>query len=145
MTRAKLWSAIILSLAVTGCASSSTPNVTGSGSQLEARQIQTREYDSLDLQMTMRSVLAALQDLGFTIDTADLNVGTITATRLHHQDKYENYIMRMTVTVRQKESGKMAVRANARLDQSAVSNPKTYQDFFSALDKAIFLTLHGVD
>ena len=145
MTRTNLWSAIILSLMVTGCTGSSTPDVTGSGSQLEARQIQTREYDTLDLKMTMRSVLAALQDLGFTIDTADLNVGTITATRLHHQDMYENYTMRMTVTVRQKDDGNVAVRANARLDQSAVSNPKTYQDFFSALDKAIFLTLHGVD
>ncbi|MDH3993230.1 MAG: hypothetical protein OEV47_09970, partial [Gammaproteobacteria bacterium] len=93
----------------------------------------------------MRSVLATLQDLGFTIDTADLNVGTITATRLHHQEKYENYTMRMTVTVRQKDDGRVAVRANARLDESAVSNPRTYQDFFSALDKSIFLTIQGVD
>ena len=53
-----------------GCAT--TPaDVTGTGTQLETRQIQTREYDTLDKAMPMRSVIATLQDLGFTIDQAD--------------------------------------------------------------------------
>jgi hypothetical protein len=119
--------------------------VTGSGSQLEARQIQTRNYDTLNKRMTLRSVVATLQDLGFTIDYADLTLGTITATRLYHHDKYENYTMRMTVSVRKKDGNRVSVRANARLDEQAIANPKTYQDFFVALDKAMFLTLHKVD
>ena len=145
MTRSMLISAIIACSLLAGCAGSSTPEVTGSGSQLESRQIQTREYDTLDVQMTMRSVLATLQDLNFTIDTADLNVGAITATRLYHHDGYQNYSMRMTVTVREKEGGRVLVRANARLGEDAISDPRTYQDFFIALDKAMFLTRQKVD
>jgi hypothetical protein len=121
-----------------GCAT--TPaNVAGAGTQLETRQIQTREYDTLDKAMTMRSVIATLQDLGFTIDQADAELGTITATRLH------KHTMRMTVTVVQKGGQRIAVRANARIGESGVTDAATYQDFFVALDKAMFLTLHKVD
>ncbi len=121
-----------------GCAM--TPaDVTGAGTQLETRQIQTREYDTLDKSMTMRSVIATLQDLGFTIDQADAELGTITATRLHA------YPMRMTVTVVQREGSRIAVRANARIGEKSVTDANTYQDFFVVLDKAMFLTLHKVD
>lgn len=138
------WWVVLLCAALVGCASV-TPDVTGSASQLETRQIQTREYDTLNKRMTLRSVVATLQDLGFTIDTADLALGTITARRLYHHKNYENYLMRMTVTVREREGDRVAVRANARLDDQAITDPKTYQDFFVALDKAMFLTLHKVD
>ena len=121
-----------------GCAT--TPaDVTGTGTQLEARQIQTREYDTLDKAMTMRSVIATLQDLGFTIDQADADLGTITATRLHE------YTMRMTVTVVERQGQKISVRANARIGENPVTDAATYQDFFIVLDKAMFLTLHDVD
>lgn len=125
-------------LLLAGCAS--TPaNVAGAGTQLEMRQIQTREYDTLDKAMTMRSVIATLQDLGFTIDQADAELGTVTATRLHA------HTMRMTVTVVKKDGQRIAVRANARIGENSVTDAATYQDFFVALDKALFLTLHAVD
>jgi hypothetical protein len=125
-------------LMVAGCATSPA-NVAGAGTQLEMRQIQTREYDALDKQLTMRSVIATLQDLGFTIDQADAELGTVTATRLHQ------YSMRMTVTVVKKGVKRIAVRANARIGEKSVTSAATYQDFFVALDKAMFLTLHNVD
>ncbi|MGI9236348.1 MAG: hypothetical protein ACR2QZ_03080 [Woeseiaceae bacterium] len=125
-------------LMLAGCAT--TPaDVAGAGTQLETRQIQTREYDTLDKAMTMRSVIATLQDLGFTIDQADAELGTITATRLH------DYTMRMTVTVVEKEGNRISVRANARIGENSVTDANTYQDFFVVLDKAMFLTLHKVD
>ena len=125
-------------LSLSGCVT--TPaNVTGAGTQLETRQIQTREYDTLDKAMTMRSVIATLQDLGFTIDQADAELGTITATRL------DKYTMRMTVTVLEKEGDQISVRANARIKEDSVTDAATYQDFFVVLDKAIFLTQHKVD
>lgn len=132
--------AVLVSLTISGCATTgSSPNVTGEGSQLEIRQIQTREYDTLDKAMTLRSVIATLQDLSFVIDKADADLGTVSATR------HDKYVMRMTVTVRKKDGGRIAVRANARIDENAVDDPKTYQDFFVALDKAMFLTLQKVD
>ena len=124
---------------VGGCATTTPADVTGPGTQLQARQIQTREYDTLDKQMTMRSVIATLQDLGFTIDQAHLDLGTVTATRLHE------YTMRMTVTVVEKGDERISVRANARIDESGVQDAATYQDFFVVLDKAMFLTLNNVD
>ena len=126
-------------LALAGCATTTPTNIAGGGTQLETRQIQTREYDTLDKAMTMRSVIATLQDLGFTIDQADADLGTITATRL------DQYTMRMTVTVVQKEGARISVRANARIGENAVTDAATYQDFFVVLDKAMFLTLQKVD
>ncbi len=144
MMRSVRWCAMVLCVIFVGCAST-PPNVTGSKSQLEARQVQSRDYDTLDKRMTLRSAVATLQDLGFTIDYADLVLGTITATRLYHHDDYENYTMRMTVTVRKKDGSRVSVRANARLDEQAIADPATYQDFFVALNKAMFLTLHKID
>ena len=131
---------LMLGLAfLAGCASTTPVDVSGSGTQLETRQIQTRQYDTLDKAMTMRSVVATLQDLGFTIDQADAELGTITATRYHE------YTMRMTVTVVQRDKEKVSVRVNARIGENAVTDAPTYQDFFIALDKAMFLTLQRVD
>lgn len=139
MSRLQQLMALLGLLVLAGCATTTPTNIAGAGTQLETRQIQTRQYDTLDKAMTMRSVVATLQDLGFTIDQADTELGTITATRLHE------YTMRMTVTVVQKEGDKISVRANARIGENAVTDAATYQDFFVVLDKAMFLTLNKVD
>ena len=130
---------VLILLGLVAACASAPPDVTGSGSQLQTRQIQTREYDTLDRSMTLRSVISTLQDLGFVIDTADLGLGTVTATR---EDKYT---MRMTVTVREKDAERILVRANARIGEDTVTDPLTYQDFFIALDKAMFLTREQID
>ena len=129
----------VLVLAMVGCASSPHARVFEPSSAVELRSYQTRAFDTTDRHQTLRTVIAALQDLGFVIDKADATLGTVTATR------YDRYVMRMTVTVRAREGGRVAVRANARIDEHAVTDPSTYQDFFTVLDKAMFLTLHDVD
>jgi hypothetical protein len=144
ISRTLLCLAMFLCGALIGCATP-IPDVTGSGSQLQARQIQTRNYDTIDKEMTMRSVVATLQDLSFTIDTANSTLGTITGTRVYYESNYQNFTMRMTVTVQEIEGNRVAVRANARLNDKPVTDPVTYQDFFAALDKAMFLTLQNLD
>ncbi len=135
-----IYMALILSgLILGGCVQPRAADVTGAGSQLEIRQMQSRAYDTLDKKMTMRAAIATLQDLGFVIDTADIDLGTITATRL------DKFTMRMTVTVRDSEGKRISVRANARIGENAVSDQATYQDFFVNLDKAMFLVLNKVD
>ncbi|MGB5347712.1 MAG: hypothetical protein WBN23_16210 [Woeseia sp.] len=131
----------ILTFAILGLSScvSSNDAITGSGSQLQQRQIQTREYNTLDKRGALRSVLAALQDLGFVIDKADYELATITATKLR------DYKIRMTVTVRERSAERIAVRANASLNEKQIDDPRAYQDFFAVLDKSMFLTLHKVD
>ena len=125
-------------MVLAGCAAQ-TAAITAGGSQVELRQMQTREYDTLDKRGTLRSVVATLQDLGFVIDRADYELATITATKL------QDYEIRMTVIVRQRDGDRLSVRANARFNEQPIEDPKSYQDFFSALDKAMFLTLHKVD
>lgn len=138
MNRSQLCYPILITLLLVGCATAPI-DITGAGTQLETRQIQTRSYYTLDKTMTMRSVIATLQDLGFTIDQADAELGTITATRLH------KYTMRMTVTVVERTGERVSVRANARIGENAVTDAATYQDFFVVLDKAMFLTMNKVD
>jgi len=121
-----------------GCGTTN-PDIVPDNSQLAVRQLQTRHYDTLDTKLTMRSVVATLQDLGFIIDVADPDLGLVTGTRLH------DYTMRMTVTVAQKSDDRVSVRANARINETGISDPRTYQDFFVVLDKAMFLTLNQVD
>ena len=125
-------------LIIAGCAAP-TAVITASGSQVELRQMQTREYETLDKRGTLRSVVATLQDLGFVIDKADYELATVSATKL------QNYEIRMTVTVREREGDRLAVRSNARFNENPITDPKAYQDFFTTLDKALFLTLHDVD
>ena len=129
---------VLILFALAGC-SASTAAITAGGSQVELRQMQTREYDTLDKRGTLRSVVATLQDLGFVIDKADYDLATISATKL------QEYEIRMTVTVRERNGDRLAVRANARFNEQPIEDPKSYQDFFTTLDKALFLTLHEVD
>ena len=122
-----------------GCATTTPVDISPQSPQLEPRHLQPRPYDTLDKALTMRSVIATLQDLGFTIDQADAELGTVTATRYHE------YTMRMTVTVVRRGDERVSVRANARIGENAVTDGATCQDFFIALDKAMFLTLQRVD
>ena len=107
---------------------------------VELRAIQSRSFDTADKPKTMRTVIATLQDLGFVVDKADLELGSVSATKL------SGYALRMTVSVRPGASGKnMIVRANAQYNNMAVTDPKPYQDFFVSLQKSMFLTANNVD
>lgn len=108
-------------------------------SQVELRAVQTRAFDTVDKNLTVRNVIATLQDLGFVIDKADEALGTVSGTKL------QGYTMRITVTVRPRGSSQMAVRASAQYNLVAVSDAAPYQQFFAALEKAMFLTANEVD
>ncbi len=109
------------------------------GSEVQIRQIQTGEYDTLNKRDTFRLTNSTLQGLGFVIDKADDELAAVTATKL------QNYQIRMTVTVRERDGERLAVRANARFNENLVADAAAYQNFFAALDKAMFLTLHEID
>lgn len=49
--------------------------------QLQTRQPQTREYDTNDVKLVMKAVLNTLQDDGFTIKNAVVDLGLISATK----------------------------------------------------------------
>ncbi len=133
-------SLLAAALAFTGCVHNSTNSALEVGSdQVQLRQIQSRAFDTTDKTKTLRTVISTLQDLGFVIDKADLELGSITATKL------DGYALRMSVTVRPRNAKQLLVRANAQYQESAVTDPAPYQSFFSSLSKSMFLTAQNVD
>lgn len=131
---------VLLSLLlVSGCASRNSHILDTGESQLQLRSIQTRVFDTNDRQTVTRNVVATLQDLNFVIDDADADLGTVSATKL------SRYQVKITVQVRPKSETQMVVRANARYNLEPIDDPQIYQDFFSALQKSLFLTANAID
>ena len=121
------------------CAPSTHQILATKESQVKLRAIQTRVFDATDIDKMLRTVIATLQDLGFIVDKADHVLGAVSGTKL------DQYILRMTVSVRPRGDTQLLVRANAQYNITAVENPEPYQQFFDALSKAMFLTAHPVD
>lgn len=129
---------IVISL-IAGCQTTQERLLDSDSSQVQLRNIQTRAFDTTDKEKTLRTVIATLQDLGFVIDKADALLGTVSATKLHR------YALRMTVTVRPRGETQLLVRANVQYGLKPVTDPQPYQQFFSALQKSMFLSAHQVD
>ncbi|MCL2458002.1 MAG: hypothetical protein FWF31_03980 [Desulfobulbus sp.] len=120
-----------------GCAVSAKHGVldTDGESQVKLRQIQTRYFGTTDKKKTLESAIATLQDLGFIIDKASFDLGSVSATKL------KGYSLRMTVNVMPRGQ-QMMVRANAQYNIQPVTDPEPYQQFFDALSKSMFLQAH---
>lgn len=123
-----------------GCATTSRKAFVTTESQVQLRSIQTRAFDTTDKKIMMQTVISTMQDLEFVIDKADFMLGSVTGSKF-----LGNGIIKMTVTIRSRGEKQLLVRANARYGIKAVEDPETYQDFFAALEKSIFLTAHKVD
>ncbi len=108
-------------------------------SQVALRAIQTRAFDTTDQALTLRTMVASLQDLGFTVDRVDKTLGLVSAT------KAGNYLLKMTVTARRHGETQTVVRASAQHNITAVSDPKPYQQFFDSLSQALFLEAHEIN
>lgn len=124
---------------LTGCATRNQRILASDQSEVAIRQIQTRAFDTTDKPKTLRTVIATLQDLGFVMDKADQDLGSISATKL------DGYALRITVSVRPRGETQLAVRANAQYNLTTVDDPEPYQQFFTALEKAMFLTAQQVE
>ncbi|TNF91992.1 MAG: hypothetical protein EP297_14355 [Gammaproteobacteria bacterium] len=133
-----IWVLIVALLSLGGCATQDS-HVLAGGSAVELRSYQTRAFDTTDMRKMMRTTIAVLQDLGFIIDKTDEDLGMITGTKL------SGYQIRMTVIVRPRGEKQLAVRASAIYNNEPIEDPMPYQDFFTALEKGIFLTAQDID
>ena len=125
---------------VAGCQTDSRQQALAtSESQVALRQIQSRAFDTRDRNMMLRTIIATMQDLSFVIDEADAVLGSVSGTKL------DGYQLRMTVSIRPRGETQLIVRANAQYNITPVEDPEPYQQFFTALQKSLFLTAHSVD
>lgn len=126
--------------ALSGCVTTATKALDASQSSVELRSVQTRVFDITDKEKMMRTVISTMQDLDFVIDKADFTLGSVTGSKF-----FRTTVITMTVTVRPRGETQLLVRVNAQYGINSVKDPATYQDFFVALEKALFLTAHQVD
>lgn len=106
--------------------------------QMKIRSAQTRTFDVKDRLVAMRSVIAALQDLGFIIERANEALGLVSAARFAEPNYYD--VLGVTVTVRPQADGRVMIRANAIYNNKPIEDPKVYQNFFATLERSLFVT-----
>jgi hypothetical protein len=126
-------------LTLVACASTSDRLLDSESSQVQLRQMQTRAFETSDKEKVMRAVISTMQDLGFVVEKADSLTGTVSGTKFMQRQ------LQMTAVVRPRDTTSTTVRANAQWGLEAVTTPESYQDFFSALSKAMFLQANAVD
>ena len=130
---------LFLSFLLLGCATPQKNILETNESQLKLRSIQSRVFDINDKNRLLRTIIATMQDLGFVIDKADETLGSVSGT------KRSGYTLRMTVSVRPKGDKQIVVRSNAQYNLITVEDPEIYQEFFSALSKALFLDAQHIE
>jgi len=123
-----------------GCVTTSQKAFVANESQVQLRSIQTRAFDTIDKKSMMQTVISTMQDLEFVLDKADSMLGSVTGSKF-----LGNAVVKMTVTIRPRGEKQLLVRANAQYGIKSVDDGETYQDFFNALEKSLFLTAHQVD
>jgi hypothetical protein len=120
-------SGLILALTVCACAGKQKKILLTQESQVKLRSIQSRVFDTTDRNLMLRTVIATL------------HLGTVSATKL------KGYVLRITVSVRPRGDKQMIVRSNAQYNLQTVEDPEPYQQFFTALSKALFLEAQQVE
>lgn len=144
MRKFKRYSGILIVLCLffvlAGCATTTNKAFETNESQVKIRSMQTRAFDTADKKKMMQTVISTMQDLDFVVDKADLVLGSVTGSKFLNQA-----VIVMTVTVRPRGEKQLLVRVNAQYGASSVEDPATYQDFFTSLEKSLFLTAQQVD
>ena len=140
-------------------------------SQLKVRAAQTRAFDTTDRRRMFEAVISTMQDLDFNVEVLDEELGIISGKKfieieqpygtdasylLYRPDtlllltrnfhtwgpfQHRSNLVRFTATIRPRGESQLVVRASAQFYLQAVEEPGPYQQFFRALEQAIFL--HG--
>jgi hypothetical protein len=153
----------------TGCSAGLQPVKT----QLEVRQYQTYAFDTPDSKLVMKGLFNVLQDDGYVVKNAVIELGLITATRetdlapgrsgqtvlafgvgagtrapyevpIAQKIEVRDFTGNVTefgqqTRVRVSFQRKVLDSRGALVEVMPISDPVFYQDFFSRLDKSVYL------
>jgi len=144
-------------------------------SQVKIRAAQSRVFDTVDRRRLLATIVSTLQDLDFKVEVLDEELGVVSGKKyveneqiygvdvsylLYQPDALlvlnRNYrtwgpfhhrsnLVRFTATVRKRNDSQLVVRASAQFYLRAVEDPLPYQQFFRALEQAVFLEGHSVE
>ena len=139
---------ILVIVVFCGCTSSKKHLLKMEESQVKLRSMQTRAFDTTRKDKMLRTVIYALQDLGYIVHEVNEVIGTVSAGTTDIKYKLfskKKLPLLITVTVRPRGETQLLVQANAQFNDKAVGNPLVYQNFFNVLEKSIYLSAHEVD
>lgn len=148
--------------AIAGCVST---GVQPQKTQLQIREFQTRSYDANDSKMVIKAMLNVLQDDGFIVKNAVLDLGLLSAEKTVDVEEWLDAFMAalfeganarwkkaaiIECTANVSEFGNIIkVRVNFQLkmldnkggimEVKQIDDVKYYEDFFQKVDKGIFL------
>lgn len=163
----KFWLLLAISMFIFGCA---TTGVTPPKTQLQIREFQTRIFDTNDTNLVMKTMLNVLQDDGFIVKNAVVDLGLLSAEKSIDVEnptesgwakfwwgrnaRYKKAsIIECTANI--SEYGKQTrVRVNFQMkildnqggiiEVKQIDDEKYYQDFFSKVDKGLFIQKEGL-
>ena len=144
-------------------------------SQLKVRAAQTRAFDTTDRRRMFEAIISTMQDLDFTVELLDEELGIISGKKfveaeqsqgadptylLYRPDtlllltrnihawgpfQHRSNLVRFTATIRTRGASQLIVRTSAQFYLQAVEEPGPYQQFFRALEQALFLQGRSVE
>jgi ribosomal protein S8 len=153
--------ALLAAALLTGCAHhTAEPPLT----QLQIREVQSREFHTSDTKLVMKSMMNVLQDEGFIVKNAVADLGLLSAEKtidienktsafllclLNHQARWSKQDV-LEASANVSEYGyKTRVRMNFQIkrmdnygcpqDVQTILDPEYYQDFFDKVHKGIFI------
>jgi len=158
---------LVLLLGLTAC----TPRVAVEPpTQLEIRAIQTREFDTSSTQLVMKTMMNVLQDEGYIIKNAVLDMGLLSAEKqVSIENKGEAAMLCLLIGPQARWSKNQVLEASANvsefgeqvrvrinfqikkfdnfgavIDVFPVTAPEQYQDFFEKVSKGMFIQKEGI-
>lgn len=142
----------LLLLFLAGCAPTAEQQAAAfapSASAAGLRARQSRQFDTVDRALMLQSAIAALQDLGFTIEESQVATGVLVGSRLgdgrvRAQVTIGSIPGRPGTTLRATFQ-RIVVRPGAMLAfGETLDDPALYQGFFERVAQSTFLTAHEI-
>ena len=137
-------------------------------SQVRLRSAQSRVFDTTDRARMLQALVQVLQELHFPVGVLDEQLGLVSARKfvpaggpptdalytIYESDsllvfskayrtwgpfRHRSDLVRLTVTVRERNARQLVVRASGQHVLRPIEEPEAYQRFFASLERSLFL------